>query len=161
VPVTRHLPDAAATAALGRFVGARMRAGQGIALIGDLGAGKTCFARGVGAGLGLDDPGAVCSPTYLLVVEHPGPIPMVHIDAYLPDKARAFLEDGGVDYLAESQGVVVVEWADRLADLLPTETLELTLRPVSDGLGRQVELVDLGGGAFRWLANVPQFRDAR
>lgn len=162
--IIRYLPDEAATEALGQFLGERLRPGQAVALIGDLGAGKTCLSRGLGRGLGLDDPDAVCSPTYLLVIEHPGPVPMLHVDAYLPEKTRWFLEDGGLDYLAESAGVVVVEWADRLAGLLPEQTLELTLRPGRGGSGREAVLVDrtLGDSstrAFPWLSEVPEFSD--
>ena len=64
-----RLADEEATVALGRALGERLRGGQGVALVGELGAGKTCLSRGIGLGLGLDDPAAVCSPTYLLVVE--------------------------------------------------------------------------------------------
>ena len=158
-PVIRHLADETATEALGQFLGERLQRGQAVALIGELGAGKTCLARGLGRGLGLDHPGAVCSPTYLLVIEHPGPVPMLHVDAYLPEKTRRFLEVGGLDYVAESAGVMVVEWADRLVDLLPEETLELTLRPVPGGSGREAILVDRTGGAFEWLAEAPEFRN--
>jgi len=155
--VTLHLADEAATRSLGEFLGQRMQPGQAVALIGELGAGKTCLARGVGQGLGLEDPEAVCSPTYLLVIEHPGPVPMLHVDAYLPDKTRRFLEDGGLDYVSESAGVMVVEWADRLVDLLPVETLEICLSPGPGGTGRDALLVDRTGGAFAWWPEVPEF----
>ena len=97
------LPDADATHALGRAIGARLESGDGVALVGDLGAGKTTLTRGIAEGLGIDDPGAVTSPTYLVVVEHRGPVPLVHVDAYLPEKTRGFLLDGGVDYLGQHQ----------------------------------------------------------
>ena len=127
------LPDPAATEALGELLGRRLRESEGLALVGDLGAGKTCLARGVGVGLGLDDPAAVASPTYLLVMEHGGPVPMLHVDAYLPDKTRGFLLDGGLDYLLARPAVVVVEWADRLEDLLPERTLWVRLEPLVRG----------------------------
>ena len=149
-----QLQDATATEDLGRRIGARMVAGQAIGLVGEMGAGKTCFARGVGEGLGLVDPAAVCSPTYLLLIEHVGPLPMLHVDAYLPAKTRDFLADGGADYLAEAEGVVVVEWADRIADLLPAETLWVHLRPLIAGAGREAVLEDRTGGVFAWLADL-------
>ena len=149
-----QLEDATATEDLGRRIGSRMAAGQAIGLVGDLGAGKTCFARGVGQGLALSDPAAVCSPTYLLLIEHVGPLPMLHVDAYLPDKIRHFLEDGGVDYLAEAAGVVVVEWADRIADLLPVGTLWVYLRHLATGSGRGAVLEDRTGGDFAWVADL-------
>ena len=131
-----ELRDAAATEAIGEALGRRLRVGQALGLVGELGAGKTTLARGVAIGLEVKDPSAVASPTYLLLVEHPGARPMVHVDAYLPDKARAFLADGGVDYLAEAPGVLVVEWADRLAQFLPTETLWVKLAGTETG-GRE------------------------
>lgn len=144
-----ELLDPAATDAVGAWLGAHLRSGQGLALVGELGAGKTCLARGVARGLGVTDHDAVASPTYLVVVEHPGDPPMVHVDAYLPGKARAFLLDGGVDYLAELDGVVVVEWADRIADLLPEQTLWAELVPRRGG-GRRARLSG-DARAFAWV----------
>ena len=151
---TLQLEDATATQDLGRRIGSRMAPGQAIGLVGEVGAGKTCFARGVGQGLALRDPSAVCSPTYLLLIEHVGPLPMLHVDAYLPEKTRDFLADGGVDYLAEAKGVVVVEWADRIADLLPALTLWVHLRPIASGSGREAVLEDRTGGVFAWVADL-------
>lgn len=146
--IERELPDAAATEAFGRAIGARLVAGDGVALIGELGAGKTTLTRGIARGLCVADPDAVASPTYLVVVEHPGPVPLVHVDAYLPEKTRAFLLDGGVDYLGELDGVVVVEWADRIREFLPVHTLRVELSP-SIGGGRHARLC--GGAQFSWL----------
>ncbi|MCA8944279.1 MAG: tRNA (adenosine(37)-N6)-threonylcarbamoyltransferase complex ATPase subunit type 1 TsaE [Planctomycetes bacterium] len=145
------LPDADATHALGRAIGARLESGDGVALVGDLGAGKTTLTRGIAEGLGIDDPGAVTSPTYLVVVEHRGPVPLVHVDAYLPEKTRGFLLDGGVDYLGELGGVVVVEWADRIADLMPEDTLRVVLAPSPEG-GRVAQLC--GGAKFEWVPDL-------
>ncbi len=147
-----------ATEALGELLGQRLQADSALALTGDLGAGKTCLARGVALGLAVDDPAAVCSPTYLLVMEHPGPIPMLHMDAYLPAKTQGFLEDGGVDYLAESHAVVVLEWADRLPGLLPLATLWIELRPVvwQQKPAREAILSDRDSGHFAWLAELPE-----
>ena len=153
-----HLADPSATHALGRALGERLAVGQTLALSGDLGAGKTALARGVAVGLGVDDPEDVCSPTYLLLVEHPGPRPMLHLDAYLPEKLRAFLEDGGLDYLLERRGVAVVEWAERLGDLLPPPVLRVDLRPLpaatdGGGGGREAVLRD-PAGAFPWVGEL-------
>lgn len=157
--VRLELPDVAATEALGEALGKRLQPGEGLALTGELGMGKTCLARGVGRGLGLEDPEAVQSPTYLLVMEHPGPVPMLHVDAYLEEKTRAFLEDGGLDYLLSGRGVVVVEWAERLRDLLPPKTLWVRLRPL--GPGREAILSESpdspsGFRQFPWVAELPK-----
>ena len=164
------LPDTSATEALGtalgeelaRWLGADPASSVGIGLVGELGAGKTSLVRGLAQGLGVDDPGAVQSPTYLLVVEHPGPCPLVHVDAYLPGKTRAFLADGGLDYLAECKAVVAVEWADKIAELMPEPTLwiELGPRPAAEGgsdpshtSGRIARVRD-PAGVFPWLQNL-------
>ena len=151
------LADEAATLALGETLGRGLRHGDVLALTGDLGAGKTCLVRGVARGLRIAEPEAVASPTYLLVVEHPGPIPLVHLDAYLPEKLRRFLQDGGIDYLAEREGVTAVEWADRVTDLLPLDALRVALRPVPGSAGPAREAILVGDEArFGWLlAQVP------
>lgn len=158
-----QLPGEEATEALGELLGQRLRPGEGLALTGELGMGKTCLARGVARGLGLDDPAAVQSPTYLLVMEHPGPVPMFHVDAYLEAKTRAFLEDGGLDYLLSSPAVVVVEWADRLRELLPPRTLWVHLRPAREGTPSAREAIlsesPESPSAFRqfpWVTELPE-----
>ena len=152
-----ELADVAATEAFGEWVGRHLRPGQGLALTGELGAGKTSLVRGLARGLRVDDPAAVCSPTYLLVVEHPGPRPMLHLDAYFRDRSRSFLLDGGLDYLTEFQGVVVIEWADRLVDLVPEESLWVELlasgRPRG---GRDVIMEGQPPEAFPWIGEIPQ-----
>ena len=146
-------PDPAATEALGERVGAHLRPGDTLALVGEIGAGKTTFARGLGRGLGLDDPDAVASPTYLLVVEHPGKVPLLHADAYLPQKLAGFLEDGGLEYLFQPGAVACVEWADRLPGLVPANALWIELAMGADG-GRTcaIRCGDVRG--FPWIASL-------
>ncbi|MEZ5965434.1 MAG: tRNA (adenosine(37)-N6)-threonylcarbamoyltransferase complex ATPase subunit type 1 TsaE [Planctomycetota bacterium] len=138
----------------GEALGRRVGAGTVIALVGELGAGKTCFVRGLARGLRVDDPGAVASPTYLLAVEHPGPVPLLHMDAYLPGKLEAFLADGGLDYVGDHPGVVAVEWGDRLRRALPPATIWVTLtREAQAGVdGRRLRLEN--AGAVRDLAGL-------
>jgi len=149
------LPDAAATDRLGRWLGARLRAGDAVGLVGDLGAGKTSLVRGMAHGLGLDDPDAISSPTYLLVIEHAGPVRLLHADAYLPAKLQGFLADGGLEYLFEPVAVAVVEWADRICNLMPAKTLWVDVAVVPNG-GRRAVLRPPAGGGFPWLANLPK-----
>ncbi len=139
-PLVVDLPDdPAATERFGAWLGERLQRGAILGLVGELGAGKTTLVRGLARGLRLDDPDAVASPTYLLVVEHPGPTPLLHADAYLPAKLEGFLADGGLDYLLARSAVVVVEWADRIADLLPADTLWIGLATRAAG-GRRLTL---------------------
>ncbi|MCA8975938.1 MAG: tRNA (adenosine(37)-N6)-threonylcarbamoyltransferase complex ATPase subunit type 1 TsaE [Planctomycetes bacterium] len=142
-----------ATERLGAWLGSQLRPGQCLGLIGDLGAGKTTLVRGLARGLAVFDPDAVSSPTYLLVIEHPGPRPLLHADAYLPDKLAAFLEDGGLDYLLDSRAVCVVEWADRVSSYLPDATLWLEIS-VTAGLGRRCAFRCRDSADFPFLADL-------
>lgn len=104
--------------------------GECIALHGDLGAGKTQFVRGLVAGLG-GDARSVSSPTYVLLnIYNTGRLTVYHLDAYRVSGADDF-ESIGFTELLEQAGVVVVEWAGRVKDLLPPQTIEVTLNPVS------------------------------
>lgn len=125
------LPDADATIAFGNEVGRSLESGAVLALIGDLGAGKTHFVKGLAAGLGgeLD----VMSPTFTLVHEYPcARLPLFHFDLYRLDAEREVLEIGFHDYL-EEDGVVVVEWADKFPDLFPAATRWFHFRHRPDG----------------------------
>ena len=146
--------DPALTERLGAMVGERLRPGDTVALVGSLGAGKTTFTRGLAKGLEIDDPDAVSSPTYLLVIEHAGSPPLLHADAYLPEKLEGFLEDGGLEYLFDSGKVVVVEWADKIRKQLPDRVLWVELAVISKP-GRKVCLRSDDTGAFAWIADFP------
>jgi tRNA threonylcarbamoyladenosine biosynthesis protein TsaE len=125
------LPNAAATVAAGHQLAARLRAGDLIALTGPLGAGKTHLAAGLVAGLGSPDP--VTSPTFTLVHEYPGgSLPVFHFDLYRLESPAALLDIGWDDYLDEP-GVMIVEWADRFPQLMPSHTRWLALDLAGDG----------------------------
>jgi tRNA threonylcarbamoyladenosine biosynthesis protein TsaE len=149
-----HLPaDPAATERLGEWLGERLCPGDVVALVGDLGAGKTTLVRGLARGLRVDDADAVQSPTYLLVLEHQGPVRLLHADAYLPQKLLGFLADGGLEYLFDPTAVAVVEWAEHVVPHLPPRTLWVELAMAADG-GRHVTLRPSQGGTFPWLAEM-------
>lgn len=115
-------PDA--TRAIGRALGRGATAGIVVALVGELGAGKTQLAKGVADG--LDVRGVVNSPTFVLMNEHVGRLRLYHVDAYRLDDPEEAPAAGLIDE-RQADGVVVVEWADRLAGWLPAERLEITL----------------------------------
>jgi tRNA threonylcarbamoyladenosine biosynthesis protein TsaE len=143
-------PDPAATEQLGAWLGAHLHPGDVVGLSGPLGAGKTTLVRGLARGLGADDPEAVCSPTYLLVTEHPGRVPQVHADAYLPQKLAGFLADGGLEYLFDAGSVVAVEWPENVAKYLPDRVLHVEIE-IRDTPGRTVTLRPSDRRAFPWL----------
>ena len=122
------------TRAIGHALGTHAQAGAMLALIGPLGAGKTELAKGVAEGLGVTS--VVNSPTFVLMNEHAGRLRLFHIDAYRLDDPEEAVAAGLFDD-RQAAGVAVVEWADRLADRLPAERLELTLVPEPDGSDRR------------------------
>lgn len=116
--------------------------GTVLAYRGDLGMGKTAFTRGLARGLGCM--GRVTSPTFTLVNEYEGRIPLFHFDLYrLPD-ADALFDIGWEDYL-DRGGVCAVEWSERVADALPEDTLYVTLERCPDQDGWRVITVEGGG----------------
>jgi tRNA threonylcarbamoyladenosine biosynthesis protein TsaE len=120
--------SAAVTIALGERLGRVARPGDLVCLWGDLGAGKTQLAKGFALGLGID--ATITSPTFILMGEYPGPIPLFHVDLYrLADAADALA--GGVIDDRQSDGLTVVEWPDRMGDVLPAARLDVRI----DGTG--------------------------
>jgi len=114
----------AETEALGERLGRALGPGAVVALFGDLGSGKTCLVRGLARGLGVAGP--VSSPTYVLMQEYAGRLPLYHFDAWMQGREATFLEGGGAEWL-HAGGVAVVEWADRVLEWLPEPRLELRL----------------------------------
>lgn len=117
------------TRSVGHALGRAAAPGTVLALVGELGAGKTQLAKGVADGLGVA--GVVNSPTFVLMNEHVGRLRLHHIDAYRLDDpedavAAGLIEDRNLD------GVTVIEWADRLEDWLPADRLDIVLEPTDD-----------------------------
>ncbi len=139
----------AATYALGRKIGERLTAGSVIALIGELGCGKTLLTRGICAGLSVNLR-QVNSPTFVIVNEYQGRLPVYHMDLYrLGDIAEGF-EIGILDYLARAEsGVIVVEWGEKILSLLPDESLRVRFHILS-ARKRRIEF-QATGGKFRSL----------
>ena len=130
------LRNLAETRQWGEALGARLQPGQVVALIGDLGAGKTTLTQAIARGLGVTAP--VTSPTFTLIHEYAGRIALFHFDAYRLERPGEMADLGFDEYL-EREGVVVVEWADRVLPLLPVEHLTLTLEIVEDPSGSDGE----------------------
>ena len=114
------------TRALGERIGKRLRAGTVIALRGDLGSGKTCMVQGLAAGLGVAPTACVNSPTFVLINEYDGPIPLYHFDLYRLADGNELIDLGWEDYL-DSGGVIAIEWAERMEALLPPDHVSISL----------------------------------
>ncbi len=123
------------TIAIGSAIGAALAAGDVIALVGTLGAGKTHFVKGVAEGLGLTNRRRVNSPTFVLVNEYDARLHVYHLDAYRLSAADEF-EALGFEEMCESGGVVIVEWADKVAEAFPAEALWIEFDVLGDTLRR-------------------------
>ncbi|MGB9625758.1 MAG: tRNA (adenosine(37)-N6)-threonylcarbamoyltransferase complex ATPase subunit type 1 TsaE [Phycisphaerae bacterium] len=122
------------TQAIGWTLGAALRTGDVVALVGPLGAGKTVLVKGIAAGAGVNDPKRVTSPTFVIVNEHEGRLRLFHVDAYRLRDGRELEALGFREFL--ELGAVVVEWADRVDGALPAERLTITIEPVGASLRR-------------------------
>jgi tRNA threonylcarbamoyladenosine biosynthesis protein TsaE len=147
--VQSDAPDATLDLAA-RLAGAA-RAGDVICLHGDLGVGKTVFAKGFGTGLGVRDP--IISPSFILMAEYEGRLPLFHLDLYrLHDAAEAF--EGGLLDEREVDGVTVIVWADRLGAATPASRLDVRI----DGSGDEPRTIHLSASDDRhrrYLAVLP------
>jgi len=125
----------AQTLALGKKLARRLRGGEVIALVGDLGAGKTVFTRGLARGLGVKN--IINSPTFVLMkvykirnlklkIKN-----LIHVDAYRLNSGRELIDIGLKDWLGRRDGVVLIEWADRVKDILPKKKIRINLKVIS------------------------------
>ena len=117
------------TEQVGRELAATLTPGSVVALYGDLGAGKTAFVRGLAAGLGIGS--AVSSPTFTIVNEYRGSIPLFHFDMYRLSGSDELFEIGWEDYL-DRGGVCAVEWSENVEDAFFEDTIRVRITKLSD-----------------------------
>jgi tRNA threonylcarbamoyladenosine biosynthesis protein TsaE len=145
---------------MGRLIGEILERGDVVALIGELGSGKTCLTQGLAKGLGVEENVPVVSPTFTLINEYPGKIPLIHLDVYRLSGPRD-LEDMGYEEYFEGGGIIVIEWAEKIRDILPAKTLfvgmryidENTREMILEGPGdkiRKIEELLKAGGSISW-----------
>jgi tRNA threonylcarbamoyladenosine biosynthesis protein TsaE len=130
------------TMRFGERLGMLLARGDVVALVGELGTGKTTLVKGIVLGLGVTDRRAVKSPTFSLVHIYEGRIPVYHFDAYRLVDAREML-DVGSDEMIHGNGVAIVEWADKVLGCLPEEYLKITLTAISEN-ERNLEICGYG-----------------
>jgi tRNA threonylcarbamoyladenosine biosynthesis protein TsaE len=146
----------AETVALGERIGKLASGGCFIALTGELGSGKTHFARGIAVGLGVDRSVPITSPTYTLMNVYDGRLTLRHFDLYRLNGDQDVAELGFEDYFY-GEDVCVVEWADRLHDLLPEERMTISFSSLDDDVrsitfvscGDRYELLETGLAALK------------
>lgn len=147
-------PSPDATRALAAALSELVEAGDVVVLVGEMGAGKTTFAKGFAAGLGVTEP--VTSPTFTLVRHYRGRLPLHHVDVYRLERTSEVL-DLGLGELLESGAVTLVEWGDVVLPLLPADHLEVRLSfspPTEEA--RRIEVHARGRG---WTARQTRLRE--
>ena len=142
------------TQAFGEQLGRVLRPGDVVALYGELGSGKTTLIQGIARGLGRD-PDTVKSPTFVLMREYPGEVPLIHVDGYrlAGPPAVAWLD---ADLIFSPHKITLIEWAERFADLLPEDHLDVRLGHVSTHRRR----ICLIGGTSRAAEIIKQVQAA-
>ncbi len=133
-----HSPEE--TEQLGEQLGRTLRPGSVVAYRGDLGMGKTAFTRGLARGLGCTC--CVTSPTFTIVNEYSGALPLFHFDMYRLDSSDDLFDIGWEDYLSRG-GVCAVEWSERVEDALPDDTLWVS---IARGNGENDRIITVTGG---------------
>ena len=144
-------PEPAATSALGLALAEAARPGDLVCVWGDLGAGKTHFAKAFGAGLGVT--GTITSPSFILMAEYAGRLPFFHIDLYRLADASDVLAGGLIDD-RQAAGVTLVEWPERMATVLPDQRLDVRI----DGAGDEPRTITVRAGTTgfrRYLDAIP------
>jgi tRNA threonylcarbamoyladenosine biosynthesis protein TsaE len=117
------------TRRIGEALGERLKPGAVVATVGELGAGKTCFLQGLVRGLGVRE--TATSPTFVLVNQYQGRLPVYHLDAYRTESLTELL-DLGLEEFFYGDGVTVVEWADKLLPLLPPHAIVVRISGLGD-----------------------------
>jgi tRNA threonylcarbamoyladenosine biosynthesis protein TsaE len=143
------LASEAETQQLGRELGEAAQPGLVVALVGNLGAGKTRFVQAAAEGLDIPRE-AVNSPTFVLIHEYEGRLPVYHFDTYRLSDIDEFLELGADEYMC-GDGVCFIEWADRMAEVLPRDRLSITFE-ITGELTRRVTLA-AGGRVSQSVLN--------
>ena len=141
--------SAAELQAIAERLGRLLQAGDVLALVGPLGAGKTTFVQGVARGLDVPADRHVASPTFALVNEHPGRVPLVHADLYRIERPEELEELGLAD--APDRAVLAVEWLDRFPEVAPAERLDVEIA-IGEGGARRLTLQARGPAAAARLA---------
>jgi tRNA threonylcarbamoyladenosine biosynthesis protein TsaE len=139
--------SAAETRACGEAFASRLRAGDLVTLQGELGAGKTTFAQGIARGLGVLE--EANSPTFVLIVEHEGTLPLLHLDAYRLEGALgesvcydALCDAGVLDFLDRDDAVKLVEWPERITEVLPAPRFAISISHGANDEERRLEIIE-------------------
>lgn len=139
--------NAEETRQFGKEIANRLQPGTLLTLSGELGAGKTTLTQGIAEGLGV--PEGVTSPTFVIIIEHEGKVPLLHLDAYRLESLcfDAIRESGVPEFLDRDDAIKVVEWPQRIADFLPVPDMEITIELADNDNERRISLTINGQGS--------------
>lgn len=135
--ITFHSASAEETVSYGEKIGSYLKGGDVIALQGTLGAGKTTITKGIARALGVTE--NITSPTFCLISEYEGKLPLYHMDIYRLDGEEDFINLGTEDMIY-GNGVTLIEWSEKIMNQLPKKTIILSLKPEESGSGRDITL---------------------
>jgi len=143
------------TIRIGKSIGIRLLPGDVVALVGELGAGKTQFIKGMATGVGVGKPTYISSPSFTLINEYPGRIPFYHIDLFRLEWEKEAEELGLEDYF-QGEGITAIEWADKIPALLPKEMLLIHIADT----GKNTRSIEFIGKGKRYLNLIDQIRSS-
>jgi tRNA threonylcarbamoyladenosine biosynthesis protein TsaE len=148
--------SSAETIRIGKRIGSRLLPGDVVALVGELGAGKTQCIKGMATGIGVGKPTYISSPSFTLINEYPGRIPFYHIDLFRLEREKEAEELGLEDYF-QGKGIAVIEWADKIPSFLPKEILFIHIAYT----GIHTRSLEIIGKGKRYLRIVEGLKDSR
>ena len=126
------------TVSIGVKLARKLKKGDVVALVGDLGSGKTVLTKGIAEGLGVKNPRYVNSPTFVIIKEYKGKLPLYHFDLYRLDRSTILDAESYEEYFYDD-GVTVIEWADKVRGLLPRKHIEVRLKVAGEN-ERKIEI---------------------
>jgi tRNA threonylcarbamoyladenosine biosynthesis protein TsaE len=150
-------PTADDTRAIGEALAPFVRPRDAVVLTGELGAGKTTFVQGLARGLDVEE--RVASPTFTLVREYTGRLPVAHVDVYRLERMQEVV-DLAIDEVADGRAVVVVEWGDAIEELLPPDRLRVELTTDDPSGADETRKIAVRGYGPTWADRWPALRDA-
>jgi tRNA threonylcarbamoyladenosine biosynthesis protein TsaE len=155
--IQRRMRSVQETIQFGKQIGQQLTGGEVLALTGDLGTGKTVLARGIALGLGIPMD-QVSSPTFTLIQEYPGSIPLIHVDLYRIERPSEISALGLEEYFTPST-IVIIEWAERFPQILPSDHIAIRLEHGETEDIRLLSVSGTGSRSIRLVANIQKNRE--
>jgi tRNA threonylcarbamoyladenosine biosynthesis protein TsaE len=134
---------------IARVIGTKLREGDVLALSGELGSGKTCFTGGLARGLGVSDKYQITSPTFTLINEYPARCKLYHFDVYRLNSYSEFEDLGYEEYFC-GKGIVVIEWAEKIIQILPANTFFISFEYIDENK-RKIVIKGLKDRVKEWV----------